>query len=104
MEKNFEEAAFNLETGEISQVVETEAGYHIIRCVNTFDREQTDLNKQTIVEQRRKEVFGQEYDAFAEGLVRQLNTKLWEEIHLLHDEALTTSDFFEVYHSYFQGL
>ncbi len=104
MEQNFEEAAFNLETGEISQVVETEAGYHIIRCVNTFDREQTDLNKQTIVEQRRKEVFGQEYDTFAEGLVRQLNTKLWEEIHLLHDEALITSDFFEVYHSYFEGL
>mgnify|MGYP002423734643 CR=1 FL=1 len=97
----FEETAFALETGEISEVVETESGYHIIKCINTFDREQTELSKLEIVEERRREVFGQEYDAFADTLVRQLNTQLWEEIALIHDEAVKTMDFFEVYAKYF---
>lgn len=102
MDAGFEEAAFSLETEEVSQVVETEAGYHIIKCLSTFDREQTDLNKLEIVEERRREVFGQEYDAFVETLARQLNTKRWEEIVLLHDDEVATKEFFDVYARYFQ--
>lgn len=101
MDAAFEDAAFSLETGEISKIIETEAGYHIIKCISTFDREQTDLNKLLIVEERRREVFGQEYDAFVETLVRQLNTKRWEEVALLHDEAVTTTGFFDIYAKYF---
>lgn len=101
MDAAFEETAFALETGEISQVIETEAGYHIIKCISTFDREQTELSKLEIVEERRREVFGEEYDAFVDTLVRQLNTKLWDEITLIHDERVNTMDFFEVYGLYF---
>lgn len=101
MDSVFEETAFSLETGEISEVIETESGYHIIKCINTFDREQTELSKLEIVEERRREVFGQEYDAFADTLVRQLNTQLWEEITLIHDEAVKTTDFFKVYAKFF---
>ena len=97
----FEEAAFNLGTDEISNVVETVYGYHIIKCISTFDREQTELSKQEIVEQRRREVFGEEYDAFALTLVRQLNTKLWDEITLVQGGSVDTADFFEIYAKFF---
>lgn len=101
MEASFEEAAFSLETDEISQVVETESGYHIIKCINTFDREQTDANKLEIVEERRREVFGQEYDAFVEKLNREINEKLWQQVVFIHDDNVTTSNFFDVYDKYF---
>lgn len=104
IDKTFEETAFSLETGEISQVIETEAGYHIIKCITTFDRAETDANKLMIVEERRREVFGEEYDAFVEPLARQLNTKLWEKITLLEDEAVTTNNFFEIYEKYFSAV
>ena len=100
-EQNFEEAAFNLSTDEISKIVETDYGYHIIKCISTFDREETDRNKVKIVEQRRKEVFKEKYTTFVNGLTRNLNTKLWDSVGFLEDDAITTSSFFEVFHKYF---
>lgn len=101
MDKSFEEAAFLLETDEISPVVESESGYHIIKCLSTFDREETDANKIKIVEERRREAFGQEYDAFVGTLAKNLNQSLWDEIELIHEEEVTTDSFFEVYEKYF---
>ncbi|MCH5274777.1 MAG: peptidylprolyl isomerase [Lachnospiraceae bacterium] len=97
----FEEAAFNLGTDEISSIVEDEYGYHIIKCLNTFDREETDQNKLKIVEERKKEVFGEEYDAFVDTLTRKLNDEVWENVTFLHDENVTTKNFFDVYEEYF---
>lgn len=101
MDPAIEEVAFALETGEISTIVESESGYHIIKCINTFDKEQTDANKLEIVEERKREVFGQEYDVFVEGLSRSLNEKLWEQVAFLESDEVTTKSFFEVYKKYF---
>lgn len=101
MESAFETAAFMLETNEISGIVEGEKGYYIIKCLSTFDREETDARKLEIVEQRRREAFGQEYDAFAETLTKSMNEKAWNEVALLHDSKVTTSSFSEVYEKYF---
>ena len=101
MDTAFEDAAFNLGTDEISGIVETQHGYHIIKCISTFDRDETDRNKIKIVEQRRKEVFNEEYSGFVEGLTRSLNEELWETVGLIDDAEVTTSSFLDVYQEVF---
>lgn len=92
-----EEAAFNLGKGQISEVVETEDGYEILKCISTFDKTETDVNKLKIVEEKRKEVFGEKYDEFVSSLIRHLNKSLWEEIGFIHDEEVTTANFFDLF-------
>lgn len=101
MDKAFETAAFDLGTDEISEVVESEAGYHIIKCISTFNREVTDANKLKILEQRRKEAFDQEYETFVNTLARKLNKELWDSVEFIHNQEVTTTSFFEVYSKYF---
>lgn len=101
MDEAFETAAFNLGKDEISDIVESEYGYHIIKCLNTFNKNETDANKVKIVDQRRAEAFGQEYDAYVETLTRNLNEELWDSVGFIHDEDVKTMDFFDVYAQYF---
>ena len=56
-----EEAAFALENEQVSEIVETEDGFYLLKCVNNFDREATEVNKVTMVEKRRDEIFGKVY-------------------------------------------
>lgn len=101
MPKEYETAAFNLGTEEISDVVETEYGYHIIRCISTFNREETDANKIKIVSRRKKEVFEEEYNNFIHSLIKNLNEALWNEVTFIHNEEVTTADMMDVYRKYF---
>lgn len=91
------EVAFSMAENEVSDIITTEDGYYILRCVSTFNREETDANKIKIVERRKNEAFNEVYGNFAEGQLRQVNDELWSEITLIHDPQVTTSSFFDLY-------
>ncbi len=97
-----EEAAFALQTDEISEIIECEQGYYLLKCISTLDREQTDENKLLIVEKRKQEAFAGVYDVFVESLARRLNDKMWAKVELIQEERVTTHNFFEIYAKYFQ--
>jgi len=100
MDAVFETASFNLGKDEISDIVETEYGYHIIKCVSTFNREVTDANKIKIVDVRKNEAFSKEYDDYVVNLTKNLNNELWDSVSFIDDPGVTTSNFFEVFDDY----
>jgi len=99
-----ENAGFSLETEEVSDVIETQDGYYLLKCISTYDKEQTEANKQLIAQERKNEAFGKEYDAFVENLSKTLNEKLWKQMDWIQDDDVNTDSFFEVYEKYFGGM
>ncbi len=101
MDPAFEEAAFRLETDEISPVVESDSGYHIIKCISSQNPEETAANKIKLLEERKNEVFGEEYEAFLKSQARKLNQEAWDGIGLVLDGTAPDVDFFEIYEKHF---
>jgi foldase protein PrsA len=97
MEKAFEKAAYDLAKDEISKVVRTSQGYHIIKCISTLDREQTDLNKEKLLVSRKQKVFGDTYNQFVAELKKQENTELIQEVSLPGFDTVDTMEMFEIY-------
>lgn len=101
MPERFEDAAFNLETDELSSIIETSYGYHIIKCISKFDRDETDANKEEIVKKKQQEAFNEIYDEFVTGLTSNLNSSLWESISYEKIDGVNTTSFFDVFDKYF---
>ncbi|WP_408070790.1 peptidylprolyl isomerase [Butyrivibrio sp. JL13D10] len=96
-----ETAAFNLDNGEVSSIIESDDTYVILKCISTFNREETEANKVRIVEEKKREVFGEQYDEFAAKLSKVLNEELYKKIHVTKEIEPSTIDFFDVYRNHF---
>ena len=96
-EQPLEDAAFNMENNQISDIIEISYGYIIIKCISNFDRAETDANKDEIVEKRKTEAFDAVYDEFVEQQASQFNDELWAEITFTDDKEISNMTFFEVF-------
>ena len=96
-EQPLEDAAFNMENNQISDIIETSYGYVIMKCISNFDRAETDANKDEIVEKRKTEAFDAVYDEFVEKQASQFNDELWAEITFTEDKDISNMTFFEVF-------
>ncbi len=97
----FINAAFALDNGAMSDVLESDQGYHILLCENTFDREETDSNKERILEARKEEAFSMIYDEFVQTCYSDLNRELWDRVTYDHSILETDKGFFDVYNETF---
>lgn len=98
--EDFEYAAFGLETGEFSSVVEDEGEYCIIRCNNDYNEEATAERKEQIYEARKEKAFQDVYGGFKESITIKDSEKSWESLSLSGDPHAVNGDFFEIYRKY----
>ncbi len=101
MPHSLESVAFSLGNGEISDIIRTEYGYHIIKCKSTFNKEETEKNKLAIIGKTRQDTFNSLYEEYVTALKSNLNEPLWQSISYEKTGDIETTSFFDIYDSYF---
>lgn len=97
-----EDVAYDLDNDTISDAIQTEDAYYFIKCLNKYEEELTEENKEVIRECRQKEQFENVYESFVANAAYELNEEMWEAVSFGDSiDSLTTSDFFSVYNEYF---
>ena len=92
---------FRMDDGDVSGMITTEKGYYFIKCIDKFDQELTEENKENIIAKRRKEQFDDKFLEFIETSQFELNESVWEDIKVDTSGDIKTNSFFEVYEKYF---
>lgn len=101
METVFEDTAFNLKTGETSNIIQSGEKYYIIKCISDNEKTKTEANKNTIISNQKLDSFNKTFESYEASLYVEFNDKLWEKCKV--SEATTPSVNFEnIFNSYFK--
>lgn len=98
----YEKAAYALATGEISDVIEADGKYYILRCVNDYDEAATKARKEEMVREKRNEVFYGTYSEYAAKVHLAKDDSLWKNLSITDGER-TSADFFEIFETVCKG-
>lgn len=73
-------AADKLEEGESTDVIETDTGCYVAKVTSLLDREATDARKETIVSERKSELYETTCDKWREETEITVNEDVWKKI------------------------
>lgn len=81
MNKEVEEAAFNLKKGQLSGIIASEDGYHILYCVDDFNEDATAEKKEEIILARQTKYFQDIYESWLDNYEVTVNEKEWNKVN-----------------------
>ena len=80
MVQPFDEAAFNLKVGEISGLVQTNYGYHIIKVTDRAPYPDFDSDKESLTTMYKKQRYDADYNKYLDSLKNKYNYVLNDEV------------------------
>lgn len=86
------EAADQLKPAEISDVIETESAYYVLRLDSEFDKEATEAKKEEIVQQRKSDLYTETVDGWKEKAEWTVNEEEWTKIQFIDHFSLPQED------------
>lgn len=78
LSKDIAEIAYQLEQGEVSDLLETDSAYFILFCAEETDRKSTENAKLEIIEKRQQELFEETYISWEGDTSIVVNQECWD--------------------------
>lgn len=93
----YEKTAFSLEEGEVSNIVERDGKYYIIKCIDGYDEQATLVRKDKIRQAILNREFQKTYGSFkAENNIR-FGERFWNKIDFSEGKESEVMNFFDLY-------
>ncbi len=94
--EEYEQVAYALASGEISDVIGADGKYYILRCVSDYDEAATKIRKEEMVREKKNEAFYETYSEYAAKVHLAKDDSLWKNLSITDGEK-TSADFFEIF-------
>lgn len=91
------QAAFSLEEGQISDVIEEDGKYYILKCIDDYDEEATLQRKEKLESTIRSNALLRQYEAYADEHIVRFREGFWKQIDLTAHPESTADNFFSLY-------
>jgi foldase protein PrsA len=99
-----DKVVFNLDTEEVSGAIAADNGFYFFQCLDKYNEELSEENKEVIIEKRRQKVLDDIVSDLEEKYFSDMNTKLWDGISFPEDASeLTSGAFFETLNKYLKN-
>ncbi len=95
-----EAVVFNLEDDEVSEMITTDDGYYFFQCVNKYNEELSEANKQAIISERQTEAMDACLESMKDLYYSELNQSCFDQILVPSSGNVTTSALFTTLNSY----
>ncbi|HIU87916.1 MAG TPA: peptidyl-prolyl cis-trans isomerase [Candidatus Avilachnospira avistercoris] len=99
----YEDTAFSLDEGEISNIIKTGDLYYILKCTNGYDEKATQERKRLIENAIDTSAFSEVYEGYKEEHNIRFGERFWNDISLGEGSASTADNFFRLYDEAFPG-
>ena len=99
MEKStaLSEAAFSLEEGEMSGIIEENGKYYIIKCIDSYDEEATSDRKTKLESVLKSDAFFKVYDEYKSQHIVRFRASFWDDIDLDAYSGSKAENFFSLF-------
>lgn len=74
--------------GDVTELVETDSGIYVAELTSLLDREATDAEKESIVEQRRQDQFDSLLEEWKDAIEIEVNDRAWNKVDFI-DQGVT---------------
>lgn len=95
----YEQEAFSLNNEEMSSIIQDGNDFYLVYCVESYMKDETAENKQSIINSAKEEYFNQQYNYFLEDVKTDFNTDASDDIKLSTNENVKNTSLMEIYDS-----
>lgn len=96
MNDAYEDAAFSMAEGDVSDVISNDGKYYILQCIDDYDEEATKLRKEEMIREKKTEAFHSSYQAYKAEHPLIGDVELWDSLSVAESPKVE-ADFFGIY-------